>query len=90
MRPAEGREGQPLEWTADRIVNSDQPLRHIRSDWASKAELSAALRIHPDTVHRRASALGVRTRLEVTARHRCRVMYWVDDVRRLMLQEGAP
>jgi hypothetical protein len=76
-----------LTWTAE-ILNSVEPtdkLRHIRTtEWASRSELASALEIHVDTVHRRALAAGVATRIEVTPARRCRVLYLVEDVRQKM------
>lgn len=69
------------------ILTSAHPLRHIRTDWASRNALAVALGVHVDTIHRRATAAGVRTRLEVTDQHRCRVMYLVADVRDRMLND---
>jgi hypothetical protein len=83
---------QPMEWSARQILGADQEgdkLRHIRTEWAPRAPLAAALQLHEDTFARRARAAGVQTQIEVTAGHRCRVLYAVADVRRMMLGEES-
>lgn len=94
--PAAGAAGvlrvPALAWQAAQILGADQDqdqLRHIRSEWAPRAPLAAALQVHEDTFHRRARAAGVRTQLEVTPSNRCRVLYLVGDVRELMLGQEA-
>jgi len=81
-----------MAWQAAQILGADQDrdqLRHIRTEWAPRAPLAAALGCHEDTFHRRATAAGVRTQVEVTAARRCRVLYLVGDVRELMLRQEA-
>lgn len=94
--PAAGAAGvlrvPALAWSAQQILGADQDrdqLRHIRSEWAPRAPLAAALEVHEDTFARRARAAGVRTQVEVTAARRCRVLYAVSDVRELMLGQEA-
>lgn len=90
---AAGTLGAPaMAWQAAQILGADQDrdqLRHIRSEWAPRAPLAAALDLHEDTFARRARAVGVRTQLEVTPSNRCRVLYLVGDVRELMLGQEA-
>jgi hypothetical protein len=90
---AAGTLGLPaLEWSAAQILGVAQggnKLRHIRTEWAPRAPLAAALQLHEDTFARRARAAGVKTQIEVTAGHRCRVLYAVADVRRMMLGEES-
>lgn len=90
---AAGTLGVPaLEWSAQQILGAGQgedKLRHIRSEWAPRGLLASALEIHEDTLHRRAKAAGVRTKLEVTAGNRCRVLYLVGDLRALLAEREA-
>ena len=83
----EGEMPKDASQSAVQILTSAHPLRHIRTDWATRTELAKALEVHVDTIHRRASAAGVRTKVMVTDQHRCRVMYLVADVRDRMLND---
>lgn len=66
--------------SAVQILTSAHPLRHIRTDWATRTELAKAFEVHPDTVTRRCRRAGVAERIVLNPKHRAQAEFLVGDV----------